>query len=81
MAASTSERTASGASVTLNTGENSETPPVRPAEPGKLFATRRKKDAIKFDFEDSGKTAYFAVRIVNGAMTGGRGKTVQALIP
>jgi hypothetical protein len=31
-----------------------------------VFATKRKKDIINFDPADSGKTAYFDIRIENG---------------
>jgi hypothetical protein len=40
-----------------------------PVDPEKLpivFSTKRKKDIINFDPNDSGKTAYFDIRIDNG---------------
>jgi hypothetical protein len=43
--------------------------------------TKRKKGLIEFDFGDSGKTAYFAVRIENGGKNGPWGPPAQALIP
>jgi hypothetical protein len=41
----------------------------------------RKKDVIEFDFEESGKTAYFAVQVENGGKKGPWGQIVSALIP
>jgi hypothetical protein len=41
----------------------------------------RKKDLITFDYGDSGKTAYFAVKIENGGKQGTWGPLVSALIP
>jgi hypothetical protein len=38
-------------------------PPANPEELRKSFYTQRRKDLIEFDFEDSGKTAYFAVQM------------------
>jgi hypothetical protein len=32
-----------------------------------VFSTKRKKDIINFDTADSGKTAYFSIRIYNGS--------------
>jgi hypothetical protein len=42
------------------------------------FLTRRKKDMVVFDYEDSGKTAYFAVQVKNA---GKKGPLVSAVIP
>jgi hypothetical protein len=42
-----------------------EAAPANPDELRKSFFTKRKKDLIEFEFGDSGKTAYFAVRIEN----------------
>jgi hypothetical protein len=38
-------------------------------------------DVIEFDFEDSGKTVYFAVQIENDGKKGLWGPLAQALIP
>jgi hypothetical protein len=40
--------------------------PTEPEELPIVFATKRKKDIINFDPADSGKTAYFDIRIENG---------------
>jgi hypothetical protein len=45
--------------------------PVKAEELPIVFTTKRKKDIINFNPGDSGKTAYFAIRIENGA--GGEG--------
>jgi hypothetical protein len=58
-----------------------ETPPANPDDLRKSFYTQRRKDLIKFDFEDSGKTACFAVQIENEGGKGPWGPLVQALIP
>ena len=55
-----------------------------PASPGELrgsFSTKRKKDVIDFDFNDSGKQAYFAVQVENGSKKGPWGPLVSAFIP
>jgi hypothetical protein len=61
--------------------EPGETPPARPEELDKLFPTQRKKDIIGFDFSDSGKMVYFAVRVVNGDMVGEWGPMESGRIP
>jgi hypothetical protein len=58
-----------------------EAPPARPEELHKSFYTMRKKDLIQFDYDDSGKTAYFAVQIENGGKQGPWGPLASALIP
>jgi hypothetical protein len=58
-----------------------ETPPPNPDELRKSFYTKRKKDLIEFDFNDSGKTAYFAVQIENEGKKGPWGPLVSAFIP
>jgi hypothetical protein len=58
-----------------------ETPPARPEELRKSFSTMRKKELIQFDYDDSGKTAYFAVQVENGNKQGSWGPLVSALIP
>jgi hypothetical protein len=58
-----------------------ETPPTNPDDLRKSFFTKRKKDVIEFEFGESGKTAYFAVRIENDGKKGPWGPLVSALIP
>jgi hypothetical protein len=58
-----------------------ETPPANPDDLRKSFYTKRKKDIIEFDFDDSGKTVYFAVQIENDGKKGPWGPLVNALIP
>ncbi|MHB9291278.1 hypothetical protein Holit_00351 [Hollandina sp. SP2] len=45
------------------------------------FYTRRKKDVVVFDYEDSGKTAYMAVQVENGGKKGPWGPLVSGIIP
>jgi hypothetical protein len=55
-----------------------------PEKPGKLresFFTKRNKDIIKFEYGDSGKTAYFAVQVENEGKKGPWGPITCALIP
>jgi hypothetical protein len=58
-----------------------ETPPASPKDLRESFFTKRKKDVIEFDFEDSGKRAYFAVQIENDGKKGPWGPLVSAPIP
>jgi hypothetical protein len=58
-----------------------ETPPVKPKQLLESFSTRRMKEVMEFDYEDSGKTAYFAVQIENGGKKGSWGTMTSALIP
>jgi hypothetical protein len=58
-----------------------EAPPTNPDDLRKSFYTKRKKDLIEFDFDTSGKTAFFAVQIENEGKKGPWGPMVQALIP
>jgi hypothetical protein len=58
-----------------------ETPPANPKELRESFFTRRKKDLIEFEFDDSGKTAYFCIQIENDGKKGPWGPMVPALIP
>jgi hypothetical protein len=58
-----------------------ETPPANPDQLHSSFYTKRKKDVIDFGFDDSGKTAYFAVQIENDGKKGPWGPLVNALIP
>jgi len=55
--------------------------PQSPEDLTKSFSTKRKKDIIDFDFEDSGKQAYFSVQAENGKKKGPWGPLVNALIP
>jgi hypothetical protein len=61
--------------------EPGETPPDRPEQLDKLFATPRKKDVIDFGFSDSGKTVYFAVRVENGNKVGPWGPMESRRVP
>jgi hypothetical protein len=59
-----------------------ETPPETPElSLTRSFFTRRKKDCIRFDYGDSGKTAYIAIQIENNGKKGGWGPMVSAVIP
>jgi hypothetical protein len=58
-----------------------ETPPATPNDLHQSFYTTRKKDVIVFDFNDSGKTVYFAIQIENGGKKGTWGPLTSALIP
>ena len=58
-----------------------ETPPAGPEELTKSFFTRRRRDVIDFDYEDSGKTVYIAVQVENGGKKGPWGPMVSAVIP
>jgi hypothetical protein len=64
-----------------STDATSTPPPTNPGELNESFYTKRKKDVIEFDFDDSGKTAYLAVQIENEGKKGPWGPMVQALIP
>jgi hypothetical protein len=55
--------------------------PENPRELGDSFYTKRKKDLLEFEYEDSGKTAYMAVQIENDGKKGPWGPLVNALIP
>jgi hypothetical protein len=55
--------------------------PARPEDLRKAFFTMRKKDVVKFDFGDSGKTACFAAQIENNGKQDPWGPLVSALIP
>ncbi|GHU50639.1 hypothetical protein FACS1894200_10220 [Spirochaetia bacterium] len=58
-----------------------ETPPRTPDDLHKSFFTKRRKSMITFEFDDSGKTAWFAVQVENDGEKGSWGPMVQALIP
>jgi hypothetical protein len=58
-----------------------ETPPASPKDLNESFFTKRKKDVIEFDFEDSGKTVYLAVQIENDGKKGPWGPLTSAFIP
>jgi hypothetical protein len=55
--------------------------PTNPVELNESFYTKRRKDVLEFDFEDSGKTAYFAVQVENEGKKGPWGPITSALIP
>jgi hypothetical protein len=52
-----------------------------PKQLDESFFTKRKKDVVVFDYEDSGKTAYFAVQVENDGKKGPWGPLVSAVIP
>jgi hypothetical protein len=58
-----------------------EVPPGTTEELRESFYTKRKKDLLEFPFEDSGKTAYFAVQVENEDKKGPWCPVVSALIP
>ncbi|MDR2739123.1 MAG: hypothetical protein LBB68_04760 [Treponema sp.] len=58
-----------------------ETPPTGPEDLSKSFFTKRKKEVLKFDFGDSGKTVYMAVQLENDGKKGEWGPLTSALIP
>jgi hypothetical protein len=58
-----------------------ETAPQSPKDLPKSFSTKRRKDSMDFEFNDSGKTAYFCVQIENGKHKGPWGAMSSALIP
>ncbi|MDR1220950.1 MAG: hypothetical protein LBK73_15270 [Treponema sp.] len=59
-----------------------ETPPANPeSDLTKSFFTKRRKDALEFEYGDSGKTAYMAIQIENDGKKGSWGPLVSALIP
>jgi hypothetical protein len=58
-----------------------ESAPANPDDLRKSFFTKRKKDIIEFDFDASGKTAWFAVQIENEGKKGPWGPLTNWLIP
>jgi hypothetical protein len=58
-----------------------ETPPAKPKDLHDSYYTKRKTDLIEFEYEDSGKTAWFAVQVENDGKKGPWGPLVSALIP
>ena len=58
-----------------------EAAPASPNELTESFSTKRKKDVIEFNYEDSGKTVHMAVQIENDGKKGPWGPLVSALIP
>jgi hypothetical protein len=62
--------------------DHGETPPATPDAIHESFFTQRKNDVAHFKYEDSGKTAYFAVQVENsGGKKGPWGPMVSAVIP
>jgi hypothetical protein len=70
-----------GCRIWYNVTAQGETPPANPDDLRKSFYTKRKKDVIEFAFNDSGKTAFFAVQIENEGKKGPWGPLTNALIP
>jgi hypothetical protein len=58
-----------------------ESAPANPDDLRKSFFTKRKKDIIEFDFDASGKNAWFAVQIENEGKKGPWGPLTNWLIP
>jgi hypothetical protein len=56
-------------------------PPASPEDLTTSFFTHRKKDVIKFGFNDSGSTVFFAVQVENEGKKGPWGPMTSALIP
>jgi hypothetical protein len=52
-----------------------------PEQLDKSFYTRRKKDVLRFEYEDSGKTVYIAIQVENDGKKGPWGPLVTAIIP
>jgi hypothetical protein len=71
-----------GYRIWYSVAEPGEAPPARPDELRKSYYTMRRKDLVRFDYDDSGKTVYFAVQIESGGgKQGPWGPMVEALIP
>jgi hypothetical protein len=70
-----------GYRIWYNIVAQGQTPPANPKDLHESFFTRRKKDLIEFEFDDSGKTAYFCIQIENDGKKGPWGPMVSALIP
>jgi len=58
-----------------------EAEPLSPEDLTKSFFTKKKKDLIRFDFNDSRKFVYIAVQIENEGKKGPWGPMVKAVIP
>jgi hypothetical protein len=54
---------------------------TNPKQLDESFFTKRKKDVVLFEYEDSGKTAYIAVQVENDGKKGPWGPLTSALIP
>ena len=70
-----------GYRIWFSVAASGESPPANPQDLRDSFYTKRKKDLMEFPFEDSGKTAYFAVQVENEGKKGPWGPMVSALIP
>ncbi|MDR2481185.1 MAG: hypothetical protein LBD07_02700 [Spirochaetaceae bacterium] len=60
---------------------HNETPPESPDDLRQSVFTKRRKDIITFNFDDSAKTAYIAVQIENDGKKGPWGPMESAVIP
>jgi hypothetical protein len=67
--------------ITQDAASTGASPSTNPSELNESFYSKRKKDVIEFAFDDSGKTAYFAVQIENEGRKGPWGPLTAALIP
>jgi hypothetical protein len=56
-------------------------PVTSPKQLDESFYTKRKKDVLQFDYEDSGKTVYIAVQVENDGKKGDWGPLISAVIP
>ncbi|MDR1863343.1 MAG: hypothetical protein LBQ67_05415 [Treponema sp.] len=75
------DRANKGYRIWYNIVAPGETPPAKPKDLHESYYTKRKKDLIEFEYEDSGKTAWFAVQVENDGRKGPWGPLVEELIP
>jgi len=61
--------------------EDGESQPPNPEELTKSFSAKRKKNVIRFNYEDSRKFVCIAVQVENGDKKGPWGPMIQAAIP
>jgi hypothetical protein len=70
-----------GYRIWYKAADHGETPPASPEGLTKSFYTKRKKDVIPFEYNDSGKTAFMAVQVENDGKKGPWGPMINAVIP
>jgi hypothetical protein len=56
-------------------------PVTDPTQLSESFLTRRKKDVLQFEYQDSGRTAWMGVQIENGGKKGPWGPLTESIIP
>ncbi|MDR0599243.1 MAG: hypothetical protein LBG84_04065 [Treponema sp.] len=61
--------------------EHGQSAPASPEELVKSFFTKRKKDYVPFNYEDSGKTVWMAIQVENDGKKGPWGPLFSAVIP